>query len=239
MLVASVGGQGRGVLNPLSALAGAGCPIGVVPASQLASGPSGGEGLAGACRDDRRRLAGGGLEGFVASEHVLAGDADEQVVEALAADRADLPFGDRVRPWRPKRRLDHTNAFGANDRVQRTAELRVPIMGQEPHVPEPLVDCQVPNLLCHPGAVRVCGHPGEVTAPRAVLDPEQHVQRELVLRQSRRRTRVRASRWGPRSCPSQAAARPVSVRDGRRKARACSCVSRSGVRASGAGCRRG
>ena len=50
-------------------------------------------------------------------------------------------------------------------------------MDQEAHVLQPLVDRQVPRLLGHPGAVRVCGHAGEMDAPRAVLDPEQHVQR--------------------------------------------------------------
>jgi len=62
-------------------------------------------------------------------------------------------------------------------RVERPAELRIPIMDQEPHVLQPFIDREVPCLLGHPGAVRVGGHPGEVNAPRPVFDPEQHVQR--------------------------------------------------------------
>src|SRR5712691_9671860 len=54
---------------------GAACPLGAVPASQFAKGPSGGQGSGGACRDDRR-CRGSRLEGFVAGEYVPAGDQD-------------------------------------------------------------------------------------------------------------------------------------------------------------------
>src|SRR5229473_1345161 len=55
---------------------GAMCPLGAVPASQFANGPSGGQGTGGACRDGRRCRGGSGLEGFVAGEYVPAGDQD-------------------------------------------------------------------------------------------------------------------------------------------------------------------
>src|SRR5215211_6749741 len=56
--------------------------VGAVPASQFHNGPSGGQSQAGACRDRvARGRSGGGLEGFVAREHVPGGDQD------LARDR--------------------------------------------------------------------------------------------------------------------------------------------------------
>lgn len=85
---------------------------------------------------------------------VAAAD-DEQVVEALVADGANPAFGDRVCLWCLQRRFDYTYAFGVDDRVERPAELRVSIVDQEPLLLQPLVDCEVPRLLCYPGTVRV------------------------------------------------------------------------------------
>src|ERR687887_235247 len=56
--------------------------VGAVSASQFHKGPSGGQSQAGACRDrGAPGRSGGGLEGFVAGEHVPGGDQD------LARDR--------------------------------------------------------------------------------------------------------------------------------------------------------
>src|SRR2546428_11868229 len=62
--------------------------VGAVPASQFHKGPSGGQSQAGACRDrGAPGRSGGGVEGFVAGEHVPGGDQD------LASDRG---FGGSV-----------------------------------------------------------------------------------------------------------------------------------------------
>jgi hypothetical protein len=48
--------------------------------------------------------------------------ADQQVVCALAADATDEPFGVAVRAGRPRRDLDHIDAYGGEDRVERGGE---------------------------------------------------------------------------------------------------------------------
>ena len=81
-------------------------------------------------------------------------------------------------------------------------------MDQEARVPEPLVDRQVPCLLGHPGTVRVGGHPCEMDAPRAVLDPEQHIQRSQPDRLHGKEVaghdplRLRAEKLAPRGATS-------------------------------------
>src|SRR5712691_6759936 len=72
---------------------GAVCPLGAVPASQFASGPSGGQGSGGACRDDRR-CRGSRLEGFVAGEYVPAGDQDLAGDGGFGGVAVSLPAAD-------------------------------------------------------------------------------------------------------------------------------------------------
>jgi hypothetical protein len=71
---------------------------------------------------------------------VAAAD-DEQVVEALAADGADPPFGDRVRPWRPKRRLDHPLAFpqSCSERNGSTDSMNRPVSSRK-------AKCDAPSM---------------------------------------------------------------------------------------------
>jgi hypothetical protein len=70
----------------------------------------------------------------VCDEHVVevAAAEDQQPVEALAADAADPPFGVRSGLRRLRRRLDHPDAFRAEDLVELTAELAVTVTHEKP-----------------------------------------------------------------------------------------------------------
>jgi len=49
---------------------------------------------------------------------------DQEAVEEFAADRADEALGDRVRPWRPCRRLDDPDVDRGEDRVEGSGRSR-------------------------------------------------------------------------------------------------------------------
>ena len=70
----------------------------------------------------------------VSSHDVLEVPAadDQQPVEAFAAQTPDPALGVRSRPRRPHGRLDHPDAFGAEDLVEVTGELAVSITDEEP-----------------------------------------------------------------------------------------------------------
>ena len=89
---------------------------------------------------------------------------DEDVVEAFVSDAAHPPFGDRVRLWRPHRRLDHTHTLAAHDLVERAGELGVTIVQQVAQVP--LLDREIARLLGDPAKVRVGGDTRQVNPPR-------------------------------------------------------------------------
>jgi len=57
---------------------------------------------------------------------------DERPVEALGPDRLDHPLGMRIRVGSPDRRADDPHPFRAEHRVERSAELRVPVPDEEP-----------------------------------------------------------------------------------------------------------
>jgi hypothetical protein len=52
---------------------------------------------------------------------------DQEVVEALPAQRADEPFGDRVRPRCSDRGADDPDVGTGEDRVESRGELAVPV----------------------------------------------------------------------------------------------------------------
>jgi hypothetical protein len=110
----------------------------------------------------------------VSGEHVVevAAAEDQQPVEALAADASDPALGVRSRLGCPYRRLDDTDAFGAEDLIEVTAELAVAVTDEEPRTDAFVVELhqQVARLLGHPAAVRVGGDPGEVDAAGRKLD---------------------------------------------------------------------
>jgi hypothetical protein len=67
-------------------------------------------------------------------EHVLevAAVEDQEPVEAFSAGGADEALGDRVRAWRPDRRLDDSDVDGGEDGVEGRGELGVPVSDEEP-----------------------------------------------------------------------------------------------------------
>ena len=55
---------------------------------------------------------------------------DEHVIETFGSDATNPMLRDRVRLRRPHRRFDHADALRSEDRVERSAELGVAVMGQ-------------------------------------------------------------------------------------------------------------
>jgi hypothetical protein len=72
--------------------------------------------------------------GCVGAEGVfeVAVAEDQEPVEAFGADGADEFFGVGVRLWRPNRRVDHSDAFAAEDLVEGCREFAVAVVDQEP-----------------------------------------------------------------------------------------------------------
>jgi hypothetical protein len=61
----------------------------------------------------------------------LSAAADQEPVEAIAADGADPAFGERVCLRRPKRGADDLDAFTAKDLIERAREFTVAVADQE------------------------------------------------------------------------------------------------------------
>jgi len=61
----------------------------------------------------------------------LPAAADQEPVEAVAADGADPAFGERVRVRRPKRGADDLDTLVAEDVVEGAAEFGVAVVDQE------------------------------------------------------------------------------------------------------------
>jgi hypothetical protein len=72
---------------------------------------------------------------------------DQDVVEALLAHGPHEPLREGIRLGRPDRGSDDPDALGAEDRIERSAELGVPVAKEEPNTREPLLDSEVPRLL--------------------------------------------------------------------------------------------
>ena len=62
----------------------------------------------------------------------VAGSGDQEVVEALAAQRADPALRDRVRPRRPHGGAEDADVGAGEHGVEGGAELAVPVADQEP-----------------------------------------------------------------------------------------------------------
>jgi len=75
---------------------------------------------------------------------------DEDVVQAFRADGPHEPLGEGVGPWRPDRGADDPDFFHPEYLVERTRELRVAVVQEEPDPGEPLLDGEVPGLLGDP-----------------------------------------------------------------------------------------
>ena len=102
---------------------------------------------------------------------------DQDVVEALAAHGPHEPLRECIRPKCADRRSDDANALAAEDLVERSRELGVPVANEEPHTRKPLVDGEVPGLLGDPRRVGVGGDARHVHSPGRELDEEQDVDR--------------------------------------------------------------
>jgi hypothetical protein len=115
----------------------------------------------------------------VGLEHSLEMRAteDQDVVEALTAHGPHEPLRECIRPRRADRGSDDADALGAEDRVERSRELGVPVAEEEPNTREPLFDGKVPGLLSDPRRVRVRGDAGGVHSPGRELDEEQDLER--------------------------------------------------------------
>jgi hypothetical protein len=72
---------------------------------------------------------------------------DQDVVKALLAHGPHKALREGIRPRCPDRRSDDPDALGAEHRIERAAELGVPVAQEEPHTRQPLVDGEVPRLL--------------------------------------------------------------------------------------------
>ena len=69
------------------------------------------------------------------------------------------------------------DALGAEHRIERSAELGVPVAEEEPNTRKPLVDGEVPGLPGDPPRVGVRGDTGHVHSAGRELDEEQDVDR--------------------------------------------------------------
>ena len=81
---------------------------------------------------------------------------DEDVVQALRADAPHEPLGEGIGPWRPDRGSDDPDFFRPKYLVERTRELRVAVVQEEPDRGKPLLDGEVPGLLLDRRRVGMC-----------------------------------------------------------------------------------
>ena len=108
----------------------------------------------------------------------MAAAQDEEPVQALPADGADKPLGDRFRARRPAGRLDDPDPIGCEDGVEGRGELGVAISNEERGWRRPFrqVVAEVAGLLGDPATDGVGRSPGNADEAGAVLDEEQHVE---------------------------------------------------------------
>src|ERR671936_169050 len=106
----------------------------------------------------------------------MAAADDQQPVETFGADGADEALGIGVRPWCADRRVDHLEAFAAEDLVEGDRELTVTIVDQKPCPREQAAEAEVARLLGHPGTRRVGRATGQVDASALELDEKENVQ---------------------------------------------------------------
>jgi hypothetical protein len=136
------------------------------PTALASRGPSSGAGAAGC--NARRSVAG---------HEQAAGDDDQQLVQALPADRPDPALNDGVGVGRPHRCADDLGPAPAPHVVERSGEPAVPIADQNPPRHRLITEAgqQIAGLLGHPQAGRMVGDAGKVHRPAAELDDQQHI----------------------------------------------------------------
>ena len=72
---------------------------------------------------------------------------DQDVVEALLVYGPHEALGEGIRPGCPDRSSDDSDALGAEDRIEGSRVLRVPVAQEEPDARQPLLDDEAPRLL--------------------------------------------------------------------------------------------
>ena len=89
---------------------------------------------------------------------------DEHLVQALPPNDADPALGEGVRSGRPDRSADDPGSLGAEDLIEGTAELGVPITDHEPNRSGVLGQGvhDVAGGLGDPGPIRMSGHPSQM-----------------------------------------------------------------------------
>jgi hypothetical protein len=103
----------------------------------------------------------------------LAAVEDQDPVEALAPCAADPALDVRVRVRRPDWCSDHPDPVAIEDCVESAAELRVPVVDQQPRPLAVVVEVrQQVARLQHPGTVRGA-RTGDVLDP-AAADADEH-----------------------------------------------------------------
>jgi hypothetical protein len=125
----------------------------------------------------------------------LARSENEKPVETLRPHGPHEALRVGIRPRRPKRSLDYSDALATEDLVEGGAELRVAVVDQEPNVGERIGEAEVARLLRDPAPIRIFAGAGEADAAALKLDEEEHVvptqegslDREEVARQDARR----------------------------------------------------
>jgi hypothetical protein len=107
----------------------------------------------------------------------LLGTHDQQLVQALPADRADPALGDRVGVGRPHGCADDLGTGRAPHVIERPGELGVPVADQEPERSGLIAKDgdEVAGLLGNPEAGGIVSDAGKMDPPPAKLDEEQHL----------------------------------------------------------------
>jgi hypothetical protein len=107
----------------------------------------------------------------------LLGTHDQQLVQALPADRADPALGDRVGVGRPHGCADDLGTGRAPHVIERPGELGVPVADQEPERSGLIAKDgdEVAGLLGNPEAGGMVSDAGKMDPPPAKLDEEQHI----------------------------------------------------------------
>ena len=102
---------------------------------------------------------------------------DQEMVQALLADRPDPALSDGVRVGRLHRCAYDLGPGRAPHVVEHSGELGVPITDQKPprHRLIAKAGQQIAGLLGNPQAGRMVGDAGQVHPPAAELDDEQHI----------------------------------------------------------------
>jgi hypothetical protein len=117
------------------------------------------------------------LEVAAKDTNKLLATHDQQLVQALPADRADPALGDRVGVRRLHGCADDLDTGRAPHVIERPGELGVPVVDQEPERSGLIAKDgdEVVGLLGNPEAGGMVSDAAKMDPPAAKLDEEQHI----------------------------------------------------------------